>query len=627
MAEQKKDLFDLLNAYAVRQNSPTVSLDQFLNFLKKSAKKNPASQLGIWLQQSDQIFNDELDELIGEKKVHLVEGDRQKLYLPLFYYEKIINAYKTVDDTVESPFPSETSLALYNMPAEGIRYVDAANGLTSYLTEKNHKEHEIVRIGFAEGNGNCLALPALLPESMLSIALYKIRDYSRRYANTDYLQQKLCASFPGKEMITKDMYKRLIGQTEELLGTMMEGGEFSTSFWYFFGTLLKREIDESVERNEERLPRDIALGQSIAIVNACNNYFRVIALNEKDKSQAYTSLDAKLEEPPYYFTFDEIFQFKAKSGQLILEGYTKNDLTAYIKDRQRPGENGEMPALLTIRTRTGETLYVKKANVLVLCKVIITDTATMIRSRLENRWLEMLRNYHFEAAMRDSFAFEELLNAMIEENMPQVIPLIRDQKIDFAQEELKTKLGGKWDGLSVFENGEPVPFRVLLGLQKEAILSVIRMHLPFWYSLSFVVKIIGLIKHGAKREIVFEKSAKKKKLPQNAAPAAKSGAVDSILKDMVGSGSSLDERLDELAENWNMLLNRSAQNKMREDVNAAIKSHCRFMQKTLNMSRITRHVLEDSAQGLINSNLVLSKIQSKKALAEYIVLMMLKFMK
>jgi hypothetical protein len=66
---------------------------------------------------------------------------------------------------------------------------------------------------------------------------------------------------------------------------------------------------------------------------------------------------------------------------------------------------------------------------------------------------------------------------------------------------------------------------------------------------------------------------------------------------------------------------------MREDVNAIIKSQFRFMQKTLNKSRLTHSALEDSAHTLISTNHVLSKIQAKKALAEYIVLMMLKLMR
>ena len=629
MAEQKKDLFDLFNAYAVRQNSPSIALDQFLGFLKMSAKKNPASPLSYWLEHAGDRLDDELDKLIVSKKINLVDGDRQKLYLPLFFYEKISTAYKNADDSIETPFPSEISLSLYNIPANEIKYLDAANGLPAYLSAKTQNEHEIIRIGFSEGNATCLTVPNLLPERMLSISLYKIRDYARRYANSDYLQQKLCASFPGKEIITKDTYKRLLGQTEELLSGIKEGGEFTSSFWYFFGTMLKREIDESVDRNEERMPRDVALAQSIAIVNACNNHYRVLALNEKEKSQAYMALDVKMDDTPYYFTFDEMFQFKSKSGQLVLEGYTKNDLSAYLKERQKPGENGEIPQIITIHSRHGDTWYIKKGNVLTLSKILVNDAATMIRSRLETRWADMLRSYRFEAAMKDSFAFEELLNGMIAENMPHIIPLIRDQKIDFAQEELKAKSAGKWEGLSVFENGEPVPFRVLLGLQKETMLNIIRTQLPFWYSIDLFVNFMGIIKHGAKREVVVEKAAKQKKKPHtaDAAASAKSGAVDSILNDMVSPGTSIDAKLDELAEKWNTLLNRSAQKKAREEVNAIIKSQFRFMQKTLNMSRITHSALEDSAKSLISTSTVLARIQVKKALTEYVILTMLKLMK
>jgi hypothetical protein len=404
----------------------------------------------------------------------------------------------------------------------------------------------------------------------------------------------------------------------------MAGGEYAQSFWFYFGSLLKREVEVSVEKNEERMPRDIALYQSVSIALACTSYYHVVAINAKERKQAFAEVEKKMEEAPYFFTLDEMFDLKGRGKQLLAD-YSKNELQDFLKEKLKPEENGKMPKILLIRGRNGETWYVKKLSVFLLCDYLINIVHTTLRSQFEQRWLEMLKEYHEEAAMRDNFAFEELITELVEQKTPHALPLLRDPKVDFAQEELRESVQGEKVKF-VFHNGEPLPLQILLGIERESLLNIIRAELPFWYSINFVVKLIGFMKYGTKREIVSKKNDKQKK----ATPEKKQNdgvSIDAIAKSLVPQGKTIDTQLNELADKWNQIIDKATAKKARDQIDSIIKSQLRFMQQTINMNHVTLPVLEDSAKSIVETNDVLKKLQAKKALADYVLLSMVKMLK
>jgi hypothetical protein len=207
--------------------------------------------------------------------------------------------------------------------------------------------------------------------------------------------------------------------------------------------------------------------------------------------------------------------------------------------------------------------------------------------------------------------------------MPQLIPILREPKLEFVLEELK--MSGTSFQLEPFFKGEPFPLRKILGFQKESILDSIRAELPLWHSMKFIVNIIRFIKHGMNSELIY---AKKK----NRMPAAKHNDsavhnIDVLAKSLIPKGQSIDGELDALAEKWNQILDKSARERLRKTVNDIISSNLAFVRKTLKHGSLTISVMEDIAGSLIASNDILAKIHDKKALQGYVTLYMLKLMK
>jgi hypothetical protein len=341
-------------------------------------------------------------------------------------------------------------------------------------------------------------------------------------------------------------------------------------------------------------------------------------LNERDKSANLSIIEREMKEPPYHFTFEEICQFKNERGQNIAQDCSQREIEAYLKQRQKTDGN-LMPPILIFHGPKKEIWYVKKEKVVDLCDNIIVSALPVLKVSLEDRWRKMIQRYQTENTMNDDVVFDQLIDELASIHVPHLIPIVRDSKMEFILEEQKDRKLPVW--ADQFYSSEPVILRKLFGFKRNVILHSVYAELPFWYSNKIIKGIIGFIKHGSNRVVIFKKTARPVKANSDNNASAK---IDWIIKNLLTKSGSIDSELDALAESWNQLLERNSRQKLRKDVDAIVNAKISYEMKTFNFGNLSISVIEDIAESLIISNNTLDRIPNKKALRKYIMLIILR---
>jgi hypothetical protein len=226
--------------------------------------------------------------------------------------------------------------------------------------------------------------------------------------------------------------------------------------------------------------------------------------------------------------------------------------------------------------------------------------------------------------MNDDVAFEQLLDDLASTCVPHLIPFVKDAKLGLVFAEQRDKKLPDWAEL--FYSGDQILLHKLLGFKRSVILRSIYVGLPLWYSSKIIVSIIGFIKHGTKKKIIFKK---KPKTPKASADNNNKNFVkiDWMVKNLLARSGSIESELDSLAESWNQLLDKNSRQKLRRDVDSIVNAKISYEMKTFNFGNLSISVIEDIAESLISSNNTLNRIPNKKALRKYIMLIILKRLK
>ena len=626
MKDSISDLLLLLDAYTSKHNSALINTDAFVQSITAAArqKKTNIPGIGSFLEDTKNKIYQTLDELINEKLVFPSENNAEGIYFPPFYHKQINKAYDYIDVSIEMPFPGDAALPIPNLPGLDIKHIKILDEFTEYILNRSeNNKTDIVHIRFAEGYGGTFALSSMLPQTILQTAMFKLRDYLYRYGNKDFFQEKLRTYFAGKEALVLDYFNSITTAPEKSIALIVSGNNFSSTFWSYLYSLIKAELQHQQAMEIHRSPRDIALYQASNIILACNNYYQTVALNERDKSRLLSVIDTEMDKAPYYYTIEEIGHFKADRGRELSRDCSPHELLGYFKHKLKPEDSNTMPQILIFHGQQKEIWYAKKERVIDLCENLINEASRTLRIRLEERWLEIIKNYQTENTMSDDFAFEQLIRELASIHTPHLIPIIWNSKLEFVLEEQKGKKSPLW--LELFHSGEQVTLRKLLDFKQPVILYSIYAELPFWYSSKLLMKIIGFIKHGRKREIIFTKKQK----PADAQLENNKviDKIDLLVKNLITEQSSIESELDSLAKQWDQLIGQSAQKNLRKDVDAIINAKISYEMKTFKFGNLSISIIEDIAESLITSSDTLKRIHNKKALHKYIMLTILKRMK
>ncbi|MDR2478547.1 MAG: hypothetical protein LBD48_04455 [Treponema sp.] len=639
------DLYPILRGYANKNNSAYIEPGLFLEFLEKYAAHKTAEQpeWDYWLEDAEAKFWNAVSSLAESGRcVLLADTPEGRIYMPFFYRHQIQEAYRDIDKLADVPFPAGESLNVV-IPENQTLTVNLYTDMGSFFdAEKDgsgedraddgsHQKEagapeQIVRLLFPQDYGSALLLESMIPQKLMEIAFLKVRHYLRSRNNKDFVLNKMIPQLQGKEKYLREFIDQIIFRPLECLDDMEKSADFPYLFWTYFCPLVKNDI----KKRNEFLSEDLAALQAVCIIEVCSSFYRNQAAKKREVDVAFKTLDVRMERSPWYFTLDDIIGFTNDKDVPLLQIYSKQDLEAYIQKNISETVNNELPAWIVMQGGKGERWFVKKEKYLAICSKMLIEARDPIKKVIIKRWSKMIKEFRKEPAMEKDAEFDRLLTSYTGSINPVLAAILDDPKLILVYEELDRVQGAIPPASRIFREGRLIPASSLYALRRRDMLTDVRILLPFWYSISFIVAILAFLKG-------FGKKKSKKTAGDDAGIDNEFVTVGqegtelqqsalSIQSALVPPDRTLDEYLSDLEGRWSQILDRKARQNLIYDVQALVRDNLRNAMRVHKTKRITREGLSEMAAFLVRRNSALQKLGSQNALRLYMELYMVKLL-
>jgi hypothetical protein len=554
-------------------------MESFIASVEQHAKRY-AVERPEWEKWSDNVGRKvwtELPILEKEKKCKICnEKSGVKIFMPNYYVDILKEAYSDLDKSADIPFLDAQSF-MFDLPPNQIKIINVEIDLYTYLDNPQKTSLPILKFIFPEGLGNTLILSDLIFNKLPEACVLKIRNYLRLRNNKEFIMHKLATSFQGKEAQLREEIQNILLKPFQSISNMQSGGDFIFLFWSSFCNLIKKDI----RQNNEMLPHDIAVLQSVYIMEVFNGHFKKNTTRKKETELALKNLDLQLEKPPYLFSMNDIINLRNSNGIPLLGQYSEDDLNDFINKKTAANNFDQLPDILHIRGLRDEQLFIKKKSMIPLCMKLLGEARAPIREVISERWLKLMKDYSSEAAMTNDYDFEKLLSRQLKNFSPILAILLNDNKLYLAYIETENIPAAQ----QIFRDRILIPMSELLLLQRKALLSDIKILLPVWYSMPIMVKCISFFKKFGKKNPKQKKNIQAKKSTKivsenvseknNIQHAKLKRSAEDFIVVHLPSDIKLDVFLMELQKKWNRLIDEQSRKNLAEDVNALIRDRVR----------------------------------------------------
>jgi hypothetical protein len=651
------DLYSLLRGYAHKNNSAYIEIGTFLGFLQKYAvhKAPEQPEWTAWTTDTQAQFWAALPALAESEKCFLIADTAEgRIFMPSYCIDRIREAYRDIDKTADRPFPDEITLQV-QAPENHVKEIELLSGMGVFFDsgggeetdadaepeEREQEEKEqaaepgqspgsVVRLLFPLQYGTALLADSMIPRRLMEAAFLKVRYYLHNRNNRDYALNKLYPKLPGKEKYLLEMIDKITFRPLECLEDMEKPIDFPYLFWTYFCPMVKNDIKEKNELSSE----DLAVIQAVYVIEACSVFYREAAARKREAEVAFKTLDVRMEQPPWYFTMEEITGFTTDKGVPLLGLYSKQALEAYIQDKITTSDTTRLPEWLLLQNSKGGRWFTKKEKYLVICTRMLIDTRPLIKKEAVKRWTKMIREFQNESAMEKDTEFDKLLAAFTEAINPDLTLFLRDTKLLLVYEELERAQVTIPPAARIFKTGRLLPMNVLHLIRRKDILAAARAQLPFWYSVPVLVAIAAFFKKIGKKEkkpsagYKIETAASAPEEPKSGGKETKTvqRAAKAIEAEIVPPGKTSDQYLAELEGRWSRLLDNESSQNLILDVQTLVRDSLRRTLKMQKDRKITRETVSETIGFLVSRTPALYNLGSQDALRLYMELYMVKLM-
>jgi hypothetical protein len=626
---QRTDLYSILTSYANKNNSPYIEIEPVIGFIEKYAKQ-VSDRMPEWLKWAQDVsvkFWSEISGLVEGGKCELLSDTPEgRVYMPLLYVDLLRKYYTDIDNKADIPFPDEESLGII-IPESQKKRLNVEADFSGYLEGTGEDIPPIIQADFPDGFGSGLLPVSIIPKPLMEACLLKIRFYLESHNNKEYALRKLSPQLQGKETYIRDMLNNIVIRLPDCIRVMEEGGDFSYFFWAHFCILVKNDI----KKKKERLNEDVAAVQSVCFLETFNKCYRAKAVKKREKELAFKELALCLEEPPFFYTMEQIFKFSGSKGALLLSKYTKEELDEWLKNATTESSGKELPRLLVISGPRKERWFVPKSRFLLLCAQFLTEARGIVKDAVSKRWIKLLREYRRESAMDNDKDFESLLLRYITRLHPTLAVLLADPRLQLVYNELEAVQGIPASS-RIFAKGVMIPYSSLLLLKRKDLLADIRILLPFWYSMPILSSLIAFFKALLKRkkpqkdhkDSAGEEEQEITAERDNSAELWKAAkAIEAVL---VPPTHSLETYLDELENRWIRLINKKARTDLVEDVKSLVRDNLRQTLRVQKHFKVTHETLSILSSNIVTRTPSLQELSGKDSLLLYVELYLIQLM-
>ena len=627
--EQSIDLNSILTSYSIDINSPFIDPDTFLVHLEGLGKKN-AQEYPEWLKWANGTggkFWAELGDMAEAGKCELLhDTPNGRIYMPHFHRNLLEKYYNDMDFNGDFPLPNEGSIGI-PIPENQVHSLGVWSELGDYVHDP--KNHSILCISYPNNIPNAFVLSEYIPRRLIETCLFKVRNYLRESGNRDYAQSKLIPQLRGKESFLREILNKILIRPQDCFLGIFEGGDFSSAFWGHFCALIREDLSKKNSNNS----RDIAILQSVYIIEALNGSFKAKAVKAKEKEAAFRIMEQNFSKQPFVYTLDEIVAFTNPMGSPLLEVYSQEELSGRLEKLNSEHRNDKLPELLILKGQKGEDLYVAKNKVIFLCCKLIVEAREKAKCAISKKWQRLLKNYRTDPAMDNDSEFDETLFRYIRKLCPLLNSILEDPQFPIVcnEQDQGPEIPLSWKNL----NPEKlIPYSTILDIRRKDVLEDARLFLPFWYSIPFIFSIIAFFKtltniKTTKNAESFDDDDEEFLDEEN----QETGEYEEMLTEakeiecaMVPIHHTLDSYLEELKFRWGMLIDKQARENLVEDVNSLVRDNLRQTLRVQKHYKITRENLAELAANILNRTPSLNAVNSQDSLRIYIELYLVKLL-
>ncbi|MBN2510132.1 MAG: hypothetical protein JXB03_07645 [Spirochaetales bacterium] len=606
----KYDLNSMLRTFSLRTRKATLNFPQFSAFVQKYVDKlnNEGTAVDKSIA-SPVMLGHELESLAqkGGCTLEQENGKIRNIHYPKYYYYETLRLYAALEHNSEIPFPSEKQEKII-IPTEAVIAVDVKKEFSDWL-DKNDEGY-VIRLNFPEGIDSVLCTINLLSTKMLDYSVQKIRQYLNTHKNAEYMRSKLKGIFPTKDNHLKDLMNAVLTQNRQAVSSLLNPTDFTFQFWTHLATSILQEY----RQKNNMTPMEHSFCQAAYMIGFYNMYYKSQQTREKDREAALKGLRYAFSQRPHYFTINDIYAFRDKSGIPIAKRVSLDDINSYLTKMTQYPDKMDLPAVVRLNAPGNKEYFVPRERIIVLFLTRKHDARRRFRLEFIEHWANLLNSYRTHPAMKDDDAFDAEIAQKIRTEEPLLSALLRFDVLYIAKETTQPGYEAVKETEECFDGQQLAPVSAILRLDREKILREAKLKIPFWKTIPVLVHLVMFFKGFAKgvrvgaddlkRQAAYEKTNKQisagdapsKEInaferpgsPSSAAGTRKTAKAELIsyrsaltaLKERItGNDIPIDVNLDSLEAKWNPLIDIAARKNLREDVNSMIRDFMRKLKR------------------------------------------------
>ncbi len=668
------DVLRILQTYTRRAKTARVEFSQLVTFTTRYLEKVDNDDLRDLEDNTENLLAARLLELekSGRVAVNSNGGKIASIDYREFYPSLISGHYQKMHDRPLLPFPDESMIGV-TIPADAVFPVDVRTDFVSWLARSQDEPPVVVRLMFPDGVKSILAATQQLPRTLAELSVQKIRAYLRSEKNVSYIRSKLGGAFRNRETMLKEMLQRILTTPDNAIRSVMEPDDFSFHSWTTLSSVLIKDIGPKKDKIQE----DHDYAQAAYLLGYYNVHHKAIVQRRRETEMAVQMLDNRLNKEPYAFTISDIYNFTDAKGVLLTKRYTTQDIHDYLAERLKPNSPNELAPVVRVKGPDNKDYYIRKEFVL---KVLIERLFNISREFADHYvdvWVTAMKEDRRPTEMTDDATFARDVQTRMSERYPMICALLRFDLLYLCAGEQKLMGEAAAEINRMFDREARAlrPMHDILQLDRTKLADDARLLLPFWQAIPWLNAFVRLLQRvflGTKTPGQIERSSRKRR-PRKASSAptdttsplseagpdtavmqlgdARGGGgraaasrdavqpsggatrkvqaqefrrrIEELQKAYVGSGGSVDAKLEELIERWNPLLDPVAKSNLVEDVNSLVRDFLRRMKVGFRLIPPDRARIQGFAEKLSQSD-VFNQIRRKDALKTYLELYMLK---
>ncbi len=521
-----------------------------------------------------------------------------------YYRQLIMKYYKNLEDRPDIPFPDLRSFS-FTIDTNWIMVFSIQGNFMDIMNFPEAEKGKVAIIEFQEGISDIVVPPEIIKTTFFDLVLKKIHLYIQNQNNYAYLGRYLRKAFEGNEMAVKTMMESMLNGPSNFRDHIRKPADFAFKFFSF---MCNKVLKDLADKND-KTASDIYTYQSMSMLRAFITHGRALVQQDVQKKNDLKDLAVKVKNPPLIFSSSEMYEITDNAGKPYSAKYSREFVTEFIKTATIVKEGEDLPYLVKVSVDSKKDYYIQRDMVPQVFLKKLIENSKEIREKYFQEWCEILRKFKKNREMQHDSDFIDSLTALVKADYKLLNALLNPGLIFLANKTDKTNSRIKMSVDSCFS--EPGKFKqmdVLLGIDRQDLLRQVKASLPIQYSLPVFGRLIAALSAlfmGKKKEgsgypqqggsgaspadEVFQEFGEGSR---EAASKQQSGdkivqapgyqeAVKTLKGKFLKGDKALNPTLDELAEKWNPLYDKTARANLVEDINSLVRDFIRKKKKLM----------------------------------------------